>query len=173
MTHITTVSGRCVDPREDMPDFSINDIAHSLARIVRYNGHQNWTWTVAQHSICCAHLVIDPAFAREALLHDATEAYLCDIPTPIKRMLPDYMALEARLDRAFRRWADLPMVMSAEVQAVDYEMFITEASVLHPKLYEELGKPEVHPHALDLFNRYAHLGTSHIESIFKDMADAR
>lgn len=171
MSHITTISGRKIDPRDETPDFHMPDIAYALSRITRYNGHQRQRWSVAQHSICCAHLVA-PQYAREALLHDATEAYLCDVPTPLKQLLPDYQELEARLDRAFRKWADLPRAMSDAVREADRTMLVAESFLLHPQLYDEMQRPALNEYAVDLVERYATLDERRVQDIFCYMAAA-
>jgi len=68
----------------EMEDIDITDIAHSLALTCRYRGHCNEFYSVAQHSLLVASLVEDPLDKPWALLHDASEAYLCDMPGPIK-----------------------------------------------------------------------------------------
>ena len=82
----------------------IEDIAHSLSMQCRYNGHLSQFYSVAQHSVEC----VDLARARhepthyeclQVLLHDAAEAYIGDLPLPIKRLLPEFAALENRIWR--------------------------------------------------------------------------
>ena len=83
---IRTFSGKFVEPYNLNPDdVNVIDIAHSLARICRYQGHCNHFMSVAQHSVMVAARV--PVHMRlTALLHDASEAYLGDMPRPLKRM---------------------------------------------------------------------------------------
>lgn len=67
----------------------IEDIAHALSNICRYNGHCAWHYSVAQHSIYVAELVYatDPTQALAALLHDSAEAYLGDWSSPLKQCM--------------------------------------------------------------------------------------
>ena len=74
----------------------IKDIAHSLSLQCRFNGHCLRYYSVAEHSVRVATLVPFSLF-RTALLHDATEAYLSDLPTPIKDCMALYMKAEERL----------------------------------------------------------------------------
>ncbi len=74
------------DPRPE--DFDINDIAHSLARINRWNGHTEKTFSVAQHSFMVSRALPDH-LKLFGLMHDAAECYLGDIITPIKRLVRD------------------------------------------------------------------------------------
>lgn len=86
---IVTSSGRqfsYLDPRPHMID--ICDIAHALSQICRFNGHTSLFYSVAQHSLLVADKMIGSAGERLAgLLHDAAEAYVCDIPSPLKVLL--------------------------------------------------------------------------------------
>jgi 5'-deoxynucleotidase YfbR-like HD superfamily hydrolase len=114
------------DPRED--EISIVDIAHHLSMICRFGGACAELFTVAQHSVMGS-LAIEPAFAMEFLLHDAAEAYICDIPRPIKRH-PDfarvYDPVESKIDRLIRRKFNLPETMSPDVKRMDNVMLATE-----------------------------------------------
>ncbi len=82
-----------LDPHPDM--IAIEDIAHALSHMCRFNGHTNLFYSVAQHSMSVAYRM--PGTAEEklaALLHDAAEAYMCDIPSPLKPLLgPAYRDL--------------------------------------------------------------------------------
>jgi 5'-deoxynucleotidase YfbR-like HD superfamily hydrolase len=86
---IQTVSGRRVNPFEpNLDDLEIGDIANALANQCRFGGHCFPYLSVAQHSCVVADLVLErggtPEDALWALLHDASEAYLVDLPHPIK-----------------------------------------------------------------------------------------
>lgn len=79
------------EPTIEMID--IHDIAHALSNLCRFGGHTPFFYSVAQHSIEVAKLV-PPSLKMQALLHDAAEAYLLDIPSPIKKRLVGYDELE-------------------------------------------------------------------------------
>jgi len=74
----------------------MSDIAWSLGRTLRYNGHIKQDYTVAHHCLIMSYYV-DEKFAMEALLHDAAEAYMGDILDPIKRLYPQIAKDEAKL----------------------------------------------------------------------------
>lgn len=76
----------------------LEDIAHSLSNICRFNGHCAEFYSVAQHSVHVASLVQDERLRFPALLHDACEAYTGDIVTPFKRMFSALRFIEARLE---------------------------------------------------------------------------
>lgn len=83
---IQTFTGRKfwpLDPHAE--DVHIIDIAHPLAMKVRFNGHVSRFYSVAQHSVLVAEQQEQPCDQLAALLHDAAEAYLPDVPSPIKR----------------------------------------------------------------------------------------
>lgn len=94
---IRTVSGRYVNVFDADPDtIVIEDIAHALAHLPRFGGHLPDFFSVAQHSVMC--MIEAPANLKlEALMHDASEAYLLDLPRPIKREIPHYRIIEDKL----------------------------------------------------------------------------
>ena len=86
------------DPKNS--DISIHDIAHALANNCRYNGHCKEFYSIAAHSVLVSRFVEtvsdDPKTLLAALLHDASEAYIHDIITPLKLQMPEYKELEAK-----------------------------------------------------------------------------
>jgi hypothetical protein len=90
---ILTFTGKkfdLLDPQVEQ--ICIEDIAHALSNQCRFAGHTKHFYSVAQHSIILAENVvkqneINPALQLRALLHDAAEAYMNDIPAPMKWIL--------------------------------------------------------------------------------------
>lgn len=83
---------RFLEPSPEMID--IRDIAVSLSAITRFLGHTMKPYHVAEHCVHASHLVVDE-LAIYALLHDAAEAYIGDVPRPLKAMLgPNFADLE-------------------------------------------------------------------------------
>ena len=81
---ITTYTGKKFHYLNPSPEeIDIVDIAHALSLSCRFRGHCKWFYSVAEHSVRVAEIVT-PVFQLEALLHDAAEAYIPDIPRPIK-----------------------------------------------------------------------------------------
>lgn len=100
--------GRHLDLVNPTPDqIEIADIALALSHTCRWTGHMaGAAYSVAQHSCLVSDIVEQtaPEHALAALLHDAHEAYLGDITSPVKHLLGDTPhALAARLDRAIGR----------------------------------------------------------------------
>lgn len=96
MNKMRMFSGQLVDPLNLQPsDIRGDDIAWALSNICRYGGHSHRHFSVAEHSLEVSYKVA-PAKKLTALLHDGSEAYLGDIPTPIKRRLPAFQEAEAR-----------------------------------------------------------------------------
>jgi len=131
--YLQTVSGRFVNPFDpDLDQLDAGDIARALANVCRFGGHARSFYSVAQHSVIVSELVearggdAEDAFA--ALMHDATEAYLGDMPHPIKHRSPlgaAFKAAEAHLEAAIRdRFgirADVP-----EIKRADRALLATE-----------------------------------------------
>lgn len=94
---IATQVGGLVDPLNlTADDIYIDDIAHALSNLCRFGGHTRRFYSVAEHSIHVSYLC-DPADAMTGLLHDAAEAYLMDLPRPIKQRMPAYINAEAEV----------------------------------------------------------------------------
>lgn len=96
---IATYTGKKVcplDPRVD--DIDIRDIAHALSHVCRFSGHVTDFYSVAQHSVLAAHYAPED-LKLAALLHDASEAYICDMSRPVKHdpRMAAYREAEHRL----------------------------------------------------------------------------
>lgn len=91
-----------LDPRLD--EINIEDIAWSLPMLCRYNGHIDRFYSVAEHCWLLSYAVPEE-YAFEALLHDASEAYMSDIPRPLKYAdeLSQFREIEDRNTMAINR----------------------------------------------------------------------
>lgn len=105
-----------LDPRPG--DINIEDIAHALSNICRYGGHCAKFLSVAQHS-CIVSKLIPKGMELWGLLHDASEAYLVDIPRPIKEYLPDYHKIENACIKAIAEKFGLQLPIPEEVKIAD------------------------------------------------------
>lgn len=83
-------------------DVRLTDIAHGLAFTPRFQGLGPRFYSVLEHSVLVHDLLRgqSPTIRLQALLHDAAEAYLGDVARPLKGLVPDYRALEARVHAA-------------------------------------------------------------------------
>lgn len=128
---IETRSGKRVSVENPLPNqFDIKDIAYALSNTCRFNGHCSGFYSVAEHSVAVA-LRLPPDMRLAGLLHDATEAYLGDVPSPIKQFLPDYKAIEQRFEEALAT-AFMVDLWQDDVKAADIDALFTEAHFLIP-----------------------------------------
>ncbi|AFQ44056.1 phosphohydrolase [Desulfosporosinus meridiei] len=84
-----------------MEDIKIEDIAHSLSLMTRVNGHCSHFYSVGQHSILCYREAKSRGYSERVqlgcLIHDASESYISDLTRPVKKNLPEYFAIEEKL----------------------------------------------------------------------------
>ncbi|WP_114152805.1 phosphohydrolase [Chromobacterium haemolyticum] len=131
---IQTVSGRYVDLLHPSPsDIEIHDIAHHLAHLCRFGGACRQFYTVAEHSVRVA-AILPPRLKLAGLLHDATEAYVGDVVTPLKKILPTYQYTEglvaAAVEARFR--LQLSPADRGEIRRADLVLLATERRDLMP-----------------------------------------
>lgn len=129
-TFIRTASDGRFDFMAISPEnFSLWDMAHALSQICRFTGHCPGFYTVAHHSLLVARLV-EPGLQLEALMHDAHEAYVGDMSTPLKEAIGEiaaafgctvnpYRWLEDQISTSLRSICGLPHVLSPAVKAAD------------------------------------------------------
>lgn len=100
-------------------DVNIIDIAHALSHICRYGGHCPKYYSVAQHSVLCSLHSGTPKEQMEFLMHDSSEAYLMDLPRPIKRNMPNYVIIEESLLEVIFDKYNLSYPLSKRIHEVD------------------------------------------------------
>jgi 5'-deoxynucleotidase YfbR-like HD superfamily hydrolase len=121
---IGTFTGR-IDPLDPRPEeINIADIAHALSRMCRYNGHCVGFISVARHSIWVSDELhtFGPDMQFAGLLHDAAEAYIGDVPRPIKRSeaMEVFKVAEAKLEKVIAEVFGTPFPIPAEVMEADH-----------------------------------------------------
>jgi hypothetical protein len=105
-----------LDPRVD--EIDIRDIAHSLSQQCRYAGHCDRFYSVAEHSVLMSRYAT-PVNRLAVLLHDAAEAYLVDVPRPVKKELVGYADIEHLLDLRIAQTFGFNYPWPEEVKALD------------------------------------------------------
>jgi hypothetical protein len=129
-----TWSGVAVDLDDPDPrTILVQDMAHQLARINRFNGATRFPYSVAQHSVLCA-LAAPAGFSLEALMHDGHEYVFGDLASPVKALIgPACKAAEERIQKAVAWKWRLPFPTSEEVKETDVRMLWTEHLALQSK----------------------------------------
>lgn len=112
-------------------EFTIEDIAGALSRLCRFTGQTREFYSVAQHSVVVSRMLPD-RLKLAGLLHDAHEAFVGDISTPLKGLLPDFRALEHRIQRVVLARFGLHHPLPLEVKHADECALLTEARDLLP-----------------------------------------
>ncbi len=163
------LSGRRLDLLDPSPlDVEIEDIAHGLARVARWNGQTTGPhiFSVAQHSLLVEHIAasldigIGPRGALFALLHDAPEYVVGDMISPFKAVIGDsYKQVEHRILAAILLRFGLPAkpaaAMEKLVKKADRAAAFFEATALAGFELSEartiFGQPELRPRGLESF----------------------
>lgn len=177
--YILTFTGRQfwpLDPRAE--DLCIEDIAHALSHICRFNGHVRQFYSVAQHCVL-ASIFVPVKHALGALLHDAAEAYLCDISRPVKQHadMQHYRDAEACLDALINDVFHVN-IHAPEIKAIDNKLLLTERRDLMPPEHWLIDAQKCYPQRIQPWNsiartehlflaRYRELNHTHINMILK------
>ncbi len=124
---ITTLSGKFFDilKPEDY-EYDISEIATALSNLCRYTGHVNRFYSVAEHSVLVSRIVPE-RLALAGLLHDASEAYLGDLSSPLKKLVPEYKRIEVRVQEAIAKHFGLGTDLdNPEIHQADKRMYWQE-----------------------------------------------
>jgi len=148
-TWIETRSGTHVDILNPDPSaIRVEDIAHALACTNRYGGHLYAPYSVAQHAVIMSE-ICPPDLAFECLHHDDEEAFIGDMPSPFKKVMPEFKKCAARLEAAIRAHLGLPGDKHpATVKHWDNVMLMTEARDFQLGWYgtnKHVDMPAAHP----------------------------
>jgi hypothetical protein len=108
---------------------TMEDIAHNLSHLCRFNGACDYFYSVAQHAVNCWRLAA-PGHERATLHHDDPEGVYGDMTTWLKSLCPDYRARLEQGEDLFADWHGLPRGMAPEVKAVDLQMLALEKAAL-------------------------------------------
>lgn len=118
-----------LDPKADQ--FTVSDIAGALGKICRFGGQCPRFYSVAEHSIHCYRQALldgQPIAVQKAVLfHDSPEAFCGDVVKPLKMLLPEYAAIESRVEAAIAAAYGIDFESHAEViREIDHAMLIAE-----------------------------------------------
>jgi len=159
-TEIQLFSGKTFDFLDLKPiNIDISDIAHALSQLCRFNGHTDRFYSVAEHSLYVSSLV-HPNYAIYGLLHDAAEAYIGDMTTPLKSAIKHNFYSDIFLSTLHRDILDIIAIrydldkfkfFDEEIKRVDKRMAVTEGE----RLMRNVGDwPDYHtgfrPYDMDL-----------------------
>jgi len=131
---IETFKGRKFHFLNPQPnEIDIEDIAHALSLTCRFNGACRVFYSVAEHSIRVAGIVPDK-YKLLALLHDASEAYIPDLPRPEKAGMPEFKAMENVILQAIWHKFGIDNLLTSDgvVKEADNILLATEARDLMP-----------------------------------------
>jgi hypothetical protein len=138
-------------------DVCIADIAYALSNLARYTGHArrgelDEVYSVAQHSVLASYFV-PPEHAFAALMHDAAEAYVGDMSSPMKQCVPDFKHVERLSWLAIvEMWPQLPLELPEEVKHADLVMLATEKrDLMAPEPRPWIPLPEPRPEPIEVW----------------------
>lgn len=106
--------------------YDLEGIAHALSMTCRYGGHVKEFYSVAQHSYIISFFGGNPRANLAGLMHDASEAYLTDIPRPLKPFIHGYYDVEEKIMRAIAAQFDFPYPLPREIKDADLRICINE-----------------------------------------------
>lgn len=123
--------------RPEEHEYLLSDIGHALGNLCRFVGHGGW-WSVAQHSLFVAEL-LEPKDKLRGLLHDAAEAYMADVPGPLKLLpiMDGYNELEDRVIAAIHKQFGIPEDAEAEVRVKHADLTALKAEAKMLELYTD------------------------------------
>jgi hypothetical protein len=144
---IQTFTGKRLDLSPPEPSqIDIEDIAHGLSMLCRFNGQCTKFYSVAEHSVHVSY-EIAPKLALVGLLHDAAEAYLGDVPSPLKGQLSQFKTFEKQMDKAVgeKFGIEYELFAGRELKKADVQLLIDEKAVVMVNVPEPWpsGAPEV------------------------------
>jgi 5'-nucleotidase len=155
--YLQTISGRRVNPFDPDPgQLDEGDIARALGNLCRFGGHSRVFYSVAQHCVIVSRVVeerggdVEDAFA--ALMHDAGEAYLGDMPHPLKHrsaLGAAFRDAESRLEETIRDRFGIKANVP-EIKAVDRALLATERRAFSAEVWHWPELEDVEPLELEL-----------------------
>lgn len=112
-------------------DFPIEVISNALSKICRFTGHTSEFYSVAQHSVLVSEMV-PRKYAFQGLMHDAHEAFTGDMVSPLKKLIPEYVILEKKIESELRLRYSLPESLHESIKIADIKLLMSERRCLFP-----------------------------------------
>lgn len=179
VTSLVTYEGKSFDyinPTAEM--ISIKDIRMSLSRLTRFLGHTHRNYTVGEHTFHCLVMAQKLGFTpREQLLvfvHDFTEAYVGDCPSPLKKLLPEFEHIERRVELAICRHIGISPPTQHEhikIKKIDMTMLTIEMKQLTNHNWMEFYETDIHKEFVEDedFDLTDPIGERMIQDLLKDI----
>ena len=137
---VELISGKLFNPfHPDKHDIKIEDIAHSLSHLCRFNGHIPYFYSVAEHSVLVLDLALEddpkmsPIKQMQYLLHDATEAYIGDMVKPLKIGMPKFNKIEDRVWKEISSKFNINYIWDEKLKYYDIKALVTEYHIFKGK----------------------------------------
>lgn len=135
---ISLLSGGVFDFGDlEQSQYTIEDIAHNLSNTCRFSGAVEKAYNVAQHSVLVSH-VVPEEHALAGLMHDSSEAFLGDMTSPLKVIIPQYKKFEKKVEKFMFDKMNLPFPMHPAIKLADIKVFLAENEDLRG-IYSDMG----------------------------------
>lgn len=129
----------------EQSSYTIEDIAHNLSRICRFNGSIEKHYSVAHHSVIVSHIVPEK-YALSGLLHDMSEAFVGDLCSPLKQLMKEYKKLEIKVEKYMFGRMGIPFPMHSSIKLADLSVLAAEIRDLQPQASDWGGLAEIEPY---------------------------
>ena len=154
---LKTYTGRIFDFENiTKENIYIPDVLHALPSLNRFLGHSSRPYSVGEHTLrgylMCADLGFTPEQAMYWFIHDFTEAYVGDCPTPLKKLLPNFKDYEAQVEKAILEHLGIEPPTEEEyalVKRIDATMLVLEMRDLTLHDYENFINEDVYLDVLE------------------------
>jgi 5'-deoxynucleotidase YfbR-like HD superfamily hydrolase len=129
---ISVVGGEFFDLlNPEKSDYDIDVVATALSNLCRYTGHVTRFYSVAEHSVLVSKIV-PQKYALEGLLHDASEAFVGDVSSPLKKLLVEYQKIENNIQADVARRFNLQYPFPEEIHRADKQLYWAERKIIAP-----------------------------------------
>lgn len=129
---ISVAGGKFFDLlRPEDSEYDIDVVATALSNLCRYTGHVTRFYSVAEHSVLVS-LACPPQYALEGLLHDASEAFVGDVSSPLKKLLPAYQQIEDNIQADIARRFNLTYPFPECIHRADKQLYWSERKDIAP-----------------------------------------